>query len=174
MDEGGIPDTYTEQPVLRGSEIRPFGVPPQQGWPQETFRDPGAPQEPAPVPPPLGQLPAGGGQTVSEWLMRSPSWTQFRQRLERLHDNIHVWVGGTMTDPEWAAYDPLFWAHHAMVDRLWRIWQHRNPGGQPPAEVRSTVMTYPKAPSLRVEEVLDVKQLGYEYAGQTDSVAGPS
>jgi tyrosinase len=174
MDESGIPASYTDQVVLRGSTIRPFGVPPQQGWPEETFRDPGAPQDPAPVAPPLGQLQVGGGRTVPEWLMQSPSWSQFRQRLERLHDNIHVWVGGTMTDPEWAAYDPLFWAHHSMVDRLWRIWQHNNPGGQPPLQVRNTVMTFPKAPSLRVEEVLDVKQLGYEYAAQTDTVAGPT
>ncbi len=174
MDEADIPPAYVEQPALREAEIRPFGVPPQEGWPQTTFRDPGAPQDPAPVPPPLGSLPASRTQTVEEWLGSSPSWTQFRQRLERLHDNIHVWVGGTMTDPDWAAYDPLFWAHHSQVDRLWRIWQHNNPGGEPPASVRTTVMTYPKAPSFRVEEVLDVKQLGYEYAGQSDTVPGPA
>jgi len=174
MDETGIPTAYREDPVLKETRIRPFGVPHREGWPQRTVRQPGARQEPAPVPPPLGPLRVSRTQTVEEWLMASPSWTQFRQRLERLHDNIHVWVGGTMTDPEWAAYDPLFWAHHSQVDRLWRIWQHNNPGGLPPASVRSAVMTYPKAPSLRVDEVLDVKQLGYEYAGQTDSVAGPA
>lgn len=27
-----------------------------------------------------------------------------------------------------AAYDPLFWAHHAMVDRLWRLWQLQHTG----------------------------------------------
>jgi tyrosinase len=173
MDEPEIPAAYRQQAMLRGARIKPFGVPAQRGWPRRTRRDPGAPQDPAPVPPPLAPVQVGGGQTVTQWLNTSPSWTQFRQRLERLHDNIHVWVGGTMADVPWAAYDPLFWAHHSMVDRLWRIWQHNNPGGQPPQPVRATVMTYPKAPSFRVSEVLDVKQLGYEYAGQTDSVQGP-
>ncbi len=173
MEEEGIPAAYRNEPVLRKAQIRPFGIEPRRSWPQETSRDPGAPQDPAPPPPPLGPRQASRTQTVEEWLMTSPSWTQFRDRLERLHDNIHVWVGGTMTDPEWAAHDPIFWAHHCQVDRLWRIWQH-NTGVQPPRSVRKTVMTYPKAPSLRVEQVLDVKELGYEYAGRTASVRGPT
>jgi tyrosinase len=174
MNEAGLPGPYSDRPELAGAEIRPFGVLAQPQWPQETVRDPGAPQEPAPLAPPLGAQPASQTQTINDWLMGSPSWTQFRDRLERLHNNIHVWVGGTMTDPNWAAYDPLFWAHHAQVDRLWRIWQHNNPGGVPPAALRATIMTFAKAPSLRVEDVLDVKALGYEYAGQTDSVEGPA
>ena len=32
----------------------------------------------------------------------------------------------------WAAYDPLFWAHHAMIDRIWRLWQLRHGAVGPP------------------------------------------
>ncbi len=33
-----------------------------------------------------------------------------------------------MGDVAYAAYDPLFWAHHAMVDRIWRLWQLKHTG----------------------------------------------
>ena len=32
-----------------------------------------------------------------------------------------------------AAYDPIFWAHHCMIDRLWYLWQLRHPGAGVPA-----------------------------------------
>jgi tyrosinase len=34
-----------------------------------------------------------------------------------------------------AAFDPIFWAHHTMVDRLWRLWQLRHPGALPPRAI---------------------------------------
>ena len=41
------------------------------------------------------------------------------------HGPVHVWVGGfggLMTDPDTAALDPIFWLHHANIDRLWATW----------------------------------------------------
>ena len=41
------------------------------------------------------------------------------------HDLIHDAVGddtGDMGDPDTAARDPIFWLHHANVDRLWNRW----------------------------------------------------
>ena len=33
-----------------------------------------------------------------------------------------------------AAFDPIFWAHHTMIDRLWRLWQLAHPHAPcPPA-----------------------------------------
>lgn len=50
------------------------------------------------------------------------------------HDLIHDAVGddtGNMGDPDTAARDPIFWLHHANVDRLWNRWRdiagHINP-----------------------------------------------
>jgi hypothetical protein len=66
----------------------------------------------------------------------------FRKYLEwLLHDSIHVWVGGLwnfnpngvpqdgghLSFPPVAINDPVFWLHHCMVDRLWTIWQQKNP-----------------------------------------------
>jgi len=48
---------------------------------------------------------------------------------QRPHNDLHVAVGGSigsasgaMADVPTAAFDPIFWVHHANVDRLWRQW----------------------------------------------------
>ncbi|KAK0718697.1 common central domain of tyrosinase-domain-containing protein [Apiosordaria backusii] len=49
--------------------------------------------------------------------------------LEYVHNNIHNWTGGFdkyighMAEPAVAAYDPIFWMHHANVDRQFALWQ---------------------------------------------------
>jgi tyrosinase len=39
------------------------------------------------------------------------------------HNQIHDDIGGLMGDPLTAALDPIFWLHHANIDRLWEIWR---------------------------------------------------
>ena len=45
--------------------------------------------------------------------------------LEGLHNIIHntLGSGGHMTYPSYAGFDPVFWLHHANVDRTFAIWQ---------------------------------------------------
>lgn len=47
--------------------------------------------------------------------------------LESIHDGIHTALGGSndghMTVLWYAAHDPVFWLHHANVDRLFAMWQ---------------------------------------------------
>lgn len=38
------------------------------------------------------------------------------------HNTVHSTVGGYMGRFETAGLDPLFWLHHANVDRLWEVW----------------------------------------------------
>ena len=47
------------------------------------------------------------------------------------HDIIHVMLGGRtgwMSDPNLAARDPVFWIHHANIDRLWQRWLEQGGG----------------------------------------------
>jgi tyrosinase len=77
-------------------------------------------------------------------------------------------VNGHMGTIEFAAFDPIFWAHHTMVDRIWRVWQLRYPGARPPSSILDQAL-----PPFRmtVRQTLDVTALGYDYAASTASVS---
>ncbi|KAJ5899989.1 Concanavalin A-like lectin/glucanases superfamily [Penicillium taxi] len=51
--------------------------------------------------------------------------------LEYIHNNIHGWVGGDfnghMSQIPVATFDPIFWLHHCNIDRLFALWQGKNP-----------------------------------------------
>ncbi|KAI9662511.1 MAG: hypothetical protein M1821_008678 [Bathelium mastoideum] len=49
--------------------------------------------------------------------------------LESVHDVIHnnIGVSGHMNYIVFSAFDPVFWLHHVMIDRLFAIWQVINP-----------------------------------------------
>ncbi|KAI0064090.1 tyrosinase [Artomyces pyxidatus] len=48
--------------------------------------------------------------------------------LEAIHDEIHGTIGGQMGDPSVAGFDPIFFLHHANVDRMLSLWAALNPG----------------------------------------------
>ena len=78
---------------------------------------------------------------------------------------MHVWVGGTMGLIPVAAFDPIFWAHHTMIDRLWYLWQLTHPG-----PIRTPTCSTPHWPrSMTVRETLDVTTLGYSYSAAVSS-----
>jgi tyrosinase len=162
----GLPSAYASaqadgaENVLAKAPIKAFNTTPKSGWPTETSRAPGeVPQTPAP---PYSQ----------EWAnaMKADNYTEFSQRIWAVHDTVHVWVGGTMGQVDWAAYDPLFFAHHANIDRAWRIWQAAHPGANPPADILDQSLQ--TDPAMKVQATLDVNQLGYEYAGTQSTVPG--
>jgi tyrosinase len=47
--------------------------------------------------------------------------------LEQTHNLVHGNIGGYMGSVAIAAFDPIFWLHHANIDRLLAIWQARYP-----------------------------------------------
>ena len=63
------------------------------------------------------------------------TYTDLTLDLEDLHNNVHMWVGGPMTDIRISPADPVFWLHHANIDRIWSIWQathsNQNPNLSP-------------------------------------------
>jgi tyrosinase len=71
-----------------------------------TVRDPDVPDE----------LPQAA--TIDS-ILDASTFEDFSTRLENVHNDVHGWVGGSMSLIPIAAFDPVFWAHHAMIDRLW-------------------------------------------------------
>ena len=72
-----------------------------------------------------------------------------------------------MTDPTTAAFDPVFWAHHCNIDRLWWIWQLKHGNASMP----TNLLEFGLAPfSYDVKSVLNIYDLGYEYATATGEV----
>jgi tyrosinase len=51
-----------------------------------------------------------------------PMFPAFQQALQRIHGWVHNAVGGTMALSSSPA-DPLFWLHHAFIDKLWEDWK---------------------------------------------------
>jgi tyrosinase len=173
MADAGIPQPFEGDQAdnpLAGGPIAPIGGGGEdmEGVPSQTSRDPGAAaqQDPGVLSPPL--------QERYDWLMAPTEFLEFSRRCEALHNNMHVWTGGTMGDVPTAAFDPLFFSHHTMVDRLWRIWQVAHPGGTPPASMLGDSLRAGTRPIFTVREVLDVQALGYDYAASSASVPGTS
>ncbi len=53
------------------------------------------------------------------------SYDSLRNRLEHgsgLHDSVHCLVGGTMCSAR-SSNDPVFFSHHANIDKIWSEWQ---------------------------------------------------
>ena len=67
------------------------------------------------------------------------------------HNLVHVMIGGIgvgappgwMSDPAYAALDPVFWLHHCNIDRLWAAWM------SDPANVQETGSPWRNGPFPR-------------------------
>jgi tyrosinase len=73
----------------------------------------------------------GGGETSP----LGQFWSSTGRLEATPHNAVHVAVGGPgglMSDPDTAAQDPVFWLHHANIDRLWWAWRQQ-PGRADPA-----------------------------------------
>lgn len=100
---------------------------------------------------------------------RNRDYFTFQSQLESLHNGVHGFVGGTMGSVAVSAYDPIFWAHHCMIDRVWYLWQLDHPGARLPA----AYLDLPLPPfEMTVRDTLDVTALGYDYAAATAAVPG--
>jgi len=64
-----------------------------------------------------------GPELLNSIVARSTDYDSFRVRIEGSpHANVHVNIGSdmsTMASPN----DPLFYAHHTFIDKLWANWQ---------------------------------------------------
>jgi tyrosinase len=90
------------------------------------------------------------------------------------HGTVHSAVGGWMGFFDTAALDPIFWLHHANVDRLWEVWLGL---GNADPEDETWLLTgfefYDvdgERKTLTIESMRDTRALGYAY----EATAPPS
>lgn len=116
----------------------------------------------------------GGG--ITSVAVNWPGFWQQTGRLEQTpHNDVHNAIGGLMGDPATAAQDPIFWLHHANIDRLWWLWAQTH---SDPSDTRWAVQTFlvngmpaffdargnPAGSALTCASVQDTAgQLGYTY-----------
>ena len=89
----------------------------------------------------------------------APDYYTFSHDLENPHNSLHGLVGGSMGSVAYAAYDPLFWAHHCFVEYVFCQWQDAHP-----AAVEPNIDPRDLAPwSVTIDRIWDYKKLGYAY-----------
>ena len=168
----GVPASFS-QPQANGQPSPLFSGPVPallSDPPRQTTRFPGLP----------AQLPT---PDRVENLLALTSFVDFTAQLEDIHDFIHGWTGGMdpnnpdqggdMGNVGTAAYDPIFWSHHCMIDRIWYLWQLRQGVNNIPDDYTDKAL----APFGQVvNDVLDINRLGYEYVAsqQVLTTAGPA
>lgn len=180
----GIPKEFGDQNDQDGNPNPLFSFTinqPQSGVAEPTER---WPMNPAGLPP----------ENTVEALRAKGDFDDFNDDLESFHDTLHGWIGGYLRDNQdrpidrngnlvtrredvvfghmgavaVSAFDPIFWSHHAMIDRIWRLWQIDNgvETGFTPS-LQSRVL---EPFGMTVADVLDVARLDYDYAGAENEV----
>ena len=110
--------------------------------------------------------------------MDNPNFLSFSNDFNfGAHGSVHVLTGGRnansplpgnagdMSAVVSAAFDPIFWLHHSMVDKVWFDWQTRYPNAEVPQHVLDTPV-YGGQPGSRYIDAEN--SLRYIYS--TDSV----
>ncbi len=102
----------------------------------------------------------------------NPNFAAFSSDLDSgAHGTVHVRVGGSTGDMRTvisAAYDPIFWLHHSMVDKVWFDWQTARPN----AEVPQHVLDTPVYGGFVGRDVIDAeRQLLYIFSDQDPETA---
>jgi tyrosinase len=119
----------------------------------------------------------GGGQADDMlWMASEPGALEMAP-----HDVIHARIGGHtgwMNDLSLAARDPIFWLHHANIDRLWTRWlalgQGRaNPDGKWLNRKFSYFDEHGTAVHNTAADALDTEMLTYRYGDESAVPAHP-
>lgn len=97
-------------------------------------------------------------------------WSQTGRIEQTPHNVVHSLVGGTgwMGNPDQAAQDPIFWLHHANIDRIWALWNGEEKVDPSEARWANQAFEFFDADGNRVAktcaEVMDtIEDLDYTY-----------
>lgn len=82
-----------------------------------------------------------------------------------MHGKVHRWVGGRMGEPS-SPNDPVFFMHHANVDRIWAEWQDRWGIDNYPSEPEWNEPLFGFIPAAVPAETFDLLDMGFVYSSQ--------
>ena len=94
------------------------------------------------------------------------------------HDHVHGSLGGLMGDPDTAGRDPIFYLHHANIDRLWTVWRqnakHVNPSEAAWLKEPVVMPSHEPLPEVTFapKGLVDTVALGYQYDNE-QTASGP-
>lgn len=158
----GIPKAYSDETFSddKPNPLYSFHIfEPSAGLDEDTWRSPQSPN----------RLPYPGVPDVVNRLLEIADWGDFSDAIQSVHDFIHGWVGGSMGAVATSAFDPIFFAHHCMIDRVWYLWQLRHGNSGIPQNLLNVVLSpFPQT----VADVLNVQDLGYDYAAAESTSPG--
>jgi len=93
--------------------------------------------------------------------MAKTNYTDFSSLINGIHGSIHGWVGGTMSSPATSPADPVFWLHHANLDRLWWVWYNNAATGNHQNPVLADPVMHPW--TYTEPQTRNIITLGYNY-----------
>lgn len=113
--------------------------------------------------------PRGQDGVGAPWQRRMGSKTELEFNP---HDGVHTTLGGDMAVIGRASRDPIFFLHHANLDRLWSAWNNRGNANSPDANWRDFVFAQNFANpdgspwNVAVGDLQSTPALGYRYEGE--------
>lgn len=121
-----------------------------------------------------GRVTLDPNATNIDSLLGKPDFLDFELNVEYINHSVHGYVHCTvgpdcpvadMGDVPVAANDPVFYSHHANIDRLWACWQklHPTPAGVWQNAQFSFVDETGAMQTKPIKEFLDSVPLGYVY-----------
>ena len=98
--------------------------------------------------------------------MTASTFSSFQSQINGVHGSVHIAVGGDMSSVPSAGFDPIFYLHHANIDRLWANWQASHPGALPASEASFALLPFDRPYSASYYTGADMEStsaLGYRY-----------
>nr|WGL47534.1 hemocyanin 1 [Physella acuta] len=82
--------------------------------------------------------------------LEQTNFCDFEVQFEVMHNAIHYLVGGhqkySLSSLEYSAYDPIFFIHHAFVDKIWVVWQELQQRRHLPSNRADCALNYMNEP----------------------------
>lgn len=125
-------------------------------------------------------------QSAVNTLLSQPNITAFNAVInfgtvpgvQGVHGGGHFGIGGDMSDTFSSPADPMFFLHHAAIDRMWTLWQQKDPKTRQYAiSGTGTLLNYPPSPVFKLSDKINLGKLSpggpRPLAAFMDTVRGP-